>query len=286
MEPDWSLWVRKGWVAKWGLLLCRLEITKLRGLGWCLYLYYALRNFIEVLDQPWTQLMVERKREDARRPGEDMCGSYKVMWRGYGMSKECYGARWSLYKSGGEETGMKTESPPLTEISSRDLGFNHCNLDTLPLRLAGDMGSQEVLSRPQMAIQLHDLIQDVLTERFGTASNSFRMFILLDVDNAVGLEYKKGYLTSSSNSLYSVFFISDHYKEPTEFEIQEMLIMCGDMFKDSNSYLKSRGSIEDFVSFREMITSQLQGKLWLYDEVRMRLCLFCHHQIGEDCWDS
>ncbi|GJZ99463.1 hypothetical protein Tco_0672014 [Tanacetum coccineum] len=56
--------------------------------------------------------------------------------------------------------------------------------------------------------------------------------------------------------------------------------------KDSNSYLKSRGSIEDFVSFREMITSQLQGKLWLYDEVRTRLCLFCHHQIGEDCWDS
>ncbi|GJT14446.1 retrovirus-related pol polyprotein from transposon TNT 1-94 [Tanacetum coccineum] len=37
---------------------------------------------------------------------------------------------------------------------------------------------------------------------------------------------------------------------------------------DSNSYLKSRGSIEDFVSFREMITSQLQGKLWLYDEVQ------------------
>ncbi|GJR07060.1 hypothetical protein Tco_0530044 [Tanacetum coccineum] len=37
---------------------------------------------------------------------------------------------------------------------------------------------------------------------------------------------------------------------------------------------------------REMITSQLQGKLWLYDEVRTRLCLFCHHQIGEDCWDS
>ncbi|GKA74716.1 hypothetical protein Tco_0781018 [Tanacetum coccineum] len=59
-----------------------------------------------------------------------------------------------------------------------------------------------------------------------------------------------------------------------------------DQVKDSNSYLKSRGSIEDFVSFREMITSQLQGKLWLYDEVRMRLCLFCHHQIGEDCWDS
>ncbi|GKE11773.1 hypothetical protein Tco_1415324, partial [Tanacetum coccineum] len=32
--------------------------------------------------------------------------------------------------------------------------------------------------------------------------------------------------------------------------------------------LKSRGSIEDFVSFREMITSQLQGKLWLYDEIK------------------
>ncbi|GJW97280.1 putative reverse transcriptase domain-containing protein [Tanacetum coccineum] len=46
------------------------------------------------------------------------------------------------------------------------------------------------------------------------------------------------------------------------------LIMCGDIVKDFNSYLKSRGSIEDFVSFREMITSQLQGKLWLYDEVQ------------------
>ncbi|GJS86005.1 hypothetical protein Tco_0752546 [Tanacetum coccineum] len=36
----------------------------------------------------------------------------------------------------------------------------------------------------------------------------------------------------------------------------------------------------------EMITSQLQAKLWLYDKVRTRLCLFCHHQIGEDYWDS
>ncbi|GJX57836.1 hypothetical protein Tco_0287733 [Tanacetum coccineum] len=32
----------------------------------------------------------------------------------------------------------------------------------------------------------------------------------------------KGDSTSSSNSLYSVFFISDHYIEPIEFEIQEM----------------------------------------------------------------
>ncbi|GJR00585.1 retrovirus-related pol polyprotein from transposon TNT 1-94 [Tanacetum coccineum] len=47
------------------------------------------------------------------------------------------------------------------------------------------------------------------------------------------------------------------------------LIMCGDIVKDSNSYLKSRGSTEDFVSFKEMITSQLQGKLWLYDEVHV-----------------
>ncbi|GJS80992.1 hypothetical protein Tco_0747533, partial [Tanacetum coccineum] len=30
---------------------------------------------------------------DAKRPGEDMCGSYRVMWRGYGMSKEGYGAK-------------------------------------------------------------------------------------------------------------------------------------------------------------------------------------------------
>ncbi|GJR25359.1 hypothetical protein Tco_1101591 [Tanacetum coccineum] len=29
-----------------------------------------------------------------------------------------------------------------------------------------------------------------------------------------------------------------------------------------------------FVSFREMITSQLQGKLWLYDEVRVDTCRF------------
>ncbi|GJU68836.1 hypothetical protein Tco_1255095 [Tanacetum coccineum] len=59
--------------------------------------------------------------------------------------------------------------------------------------------------------------------------------------------------------------------------VRWLLVLPGD--------LKSRGSIEDFVSFKEMITSQLQGKLWLYDEVRTRLCLFCHHQIGEDCWD-
>ncbi|GJX94882.1 putative ribonuclease H-like domain-containing protein [Tanacetum coccineum] len=38
------------------------------------------------------------------------------------------------------------------------------------------------------------------------------------------------------------------------------LIICGDMIQ------RKLGS---FVSFREMITSQLQGKLWLYDEVRI-----------------
>ncbi|GJX48409.1 hypothetical protein Tco_0273599, partial [Tanacetum coccineum] len=76
----------------------------------------------------------------------------------------------------------------------------------------------------------------------------------------------------------------EHGRRLQRYDLQ--LTMCGDIVKDSNSYLKSRGSIEDFVSFREMITSQLQGKLWLYDEVRTRLCLFCHHQIGEDCWDS
>ncbi|GKA72107.1 hypothetical protein Tco_0778323 [Tanacetum coccineum] len=59
--------------------------------------------------------------------------------------------------------------------------------------------------------------------------------------------------------------------------VDGVLIICGDMIQ------RKLGS---FVSFREMITSQLQGKLWLYDEVRTRLCLFCHHQIGEDCWDS
>ncbi|GJR41426.1 hypothetical protein Tco_1217110 [Tanacetum coccineum] len=49
-------------------------------------------------------------------------------------------------------------------------------------------------------------------------------------------------------------------------------------------WYQSHGAL-DLGSTREMITSQLQGKLWLYDEVRTRLCLFCHHQIGEDCWE-
>ncbi|GKA49968.1 hypothetical protein Tco_0743041 [Tanacetum coccineum] len=39
---------------------------------------------------------------------------------------------------------------------------------------------------------------------------------------------------------------------------------------------------EDFVSFREMITSQLQGKLRLYDESsRKRLCLFVIIKLGK-----
>nr|GEW78153.1 hypothetical protein [Tanacetum cinerariifolium] len=48
----------------------------------------------------------------------------------------------------------------------------------------------------------------------------------------------------------------DDYKKGKKINDLQ-LFMCGDMFKDSNSYLESRGSIEDFVSFREMITSQL-----------------------------
>nr|GEU29791.1 reverse transcriptase domain-containing protein [Tanacetum cinerariifolium] len=48
----------------------------------------------------------------------------------------------------------------------------------------------------------------------------------------------------------------DDYKKGKKINDLQF-IMCGDMFKDSNSYLESRGSIEDFVSFREMITSQL-----------------------------
>nr|GEU74167.1 hypothetical protein [Tanacetum cinerariifolium] len=48
----------------------------------------------------------------------------------------------------------------------------------------------------------------------------------------------------------------DDYKKGKKI-IDLHLIMCGDLFKDSNSYLESKGIIEDFVSFREMITSQL-----------------------------
>nr|GEZ01281.1 retrovirus-related Pol polyprotein from transposon TNT 1-94 [Tanacetum cinerariifolium] len=46
----------------------------------------------------------------------------------------------------------------------------------------------------------------------------------------------------------------DDYKKGKKINNLQ-LIMCGDMFKDSNSYLESKGSIKDFVSFREMITS-------------------------------
>ncbi|GJZ73670.1 hypothetical protein Tco_0637816, partial [Tanacetum coccineum] len=42
------------------------------------------------------------------------------------------------------------------------------------------------------------------------------------------------------------------------------LFMCGGMFKE----ILSQGEALKIVSFREMTTSQLQGKLWLYDEVR------------------
>ncbi|GJR92805.1 hypothetical protein Tco_0264979 [Tanacetum coccineum] len=37
------------------------------------------------------------------------------------------------------------------------------------------------------------------------------------------------------------------------------------------NWYQSHGAL-DLGSTREMITSQLQGKLWLYDEVRTRLC--------------
>ncbi|GJV00955.1 hypothetical protein Tco_1330225 [Tanacetum coccineum] len=62
----------------------------------------------------------------------------------------------------------------------------------------------------------------------------------------------------------------DHYIEPTEFEIQEMLIICGGMIQRISDW----GKLESFVSFREMITSQLQGKLRLYDEVSCALRYF------------
>nr|GEW83032.1 retrovirus-related Pol polyprotein from transposon TNT 1-94 [Tanacetum cinerariifolium] len=88
--------------------------------------------------------------------------------------------------------------------------------------------------------------------------------------------------TSNSNMIpYDQRPLLDDYKKGKKInDLQH--IMCGDMFKDSNSYLESRGSIEDFVSFREMITSQL---LYLRGS-SYETFLFCYHQIGEDCWDS
>ncbi|GJS40448.1 hypothetical protein Tco_0565491 [Tanacetum coccineum] len=60
-----------------------------------------------------------------------------------------------------------------------------------------------------------------------------------------------------------VGFLDRQHESIKEFlHILEVhLIICGDMIQ------RKLGS---FVSFREMITSQLQGKLWLYDEVLFR----------------
>ncbi|GJX93389.1 hypothetical protein Tco_0347975 [Tanacetum coccineum] len=52
-------------------------------------------------------------------------------------------------------------------------------------------------------------------------------------------------------------------EEATEFEMQRSLIICGGMIQRISDW----GKLESFVSFREMITSQLQGKLRLYDEI-------------------
>ncbi|GJR20713.1 hypothetical protein Tco_0969240 [Tanacetum coccineum] len=55
----------------------------------------------------------------------------------------------------------------------------------------------------------------------------------------------------------------DHYIEPTEFEIQEMCLI-----EDEDFIKRLRSTLGEEV---EMITSQLQGKLRLYDEVHTRL---------------
>nr|GEV14593.1 hypothetical protein [Tanacetum cinerariifolium] len=55
--------------------------------------------------------------------------------------------------------------------------------------------------------------------------------------------------------IYGRLLLDDYKKGKKINDLQ--LIMYGDIFKGSNSYLNSRGSIEDFVSFRDMITSQL-----------------------------
>ncbi|GJW65749.1 retrovirus-related pol polyprotein from transposon TNT 1-94 [Tanacetum coccineum] len=58
---------------------------------------------------------------DTKKPGEDMCGSYRVMWRGYGMSKEGYGARWRIAIDFDELTAMASEhsssGPTLYEMT-------------------------------------------------------------------------------------------------------------------------------------------------------------------------
>ncbi|GKA24746.1 putative reverse transcriptase domain-containing protein [Tanacetum coccineum] len=72
-----------------------------------------------------------------------------------------------------------------------------------------------------------EIFEDVITKTI-----EYCLFdVVFDVTWIVqDIRHKLGDSTSSSNSLYSVFFISDYYIEPTEFEIQEMhdaVIFCG-----------------------------------------------------------
>nr|GEU45635.1 hypothetical protein [Tanacetum cinerariifolium] len=57
----------------------------------------------------------------------------------------------------------------------------------------------------------------------------------------------------SNNSSY---VLSEVIKKTIDYHLFDVVVEFY-RFKDSNSYLKSKGSIEDFVSFREMVTSQL-----------------------------
>ncbi|GJU28697.1 hypothetical protein Tco_1167318 [Tanacetum coccineum] len=110
-------------------------------------------------------------------------------------------------------------------------------------------------------------------------SGRFGVWILSFVPAAFGVMEKLAacYDPSCISTKDPYWIMTKMERRLQRYDLQ--LIMSGDMagYKGNGKFI---------VSFREMITSQLQGKLWLYDEVRTQLCLFCHHQIGDDCWDS
>ncbi|GJR01948.1 hypothetical protein Tco_0524932 [Tanacetum coccineum] len=73
-----------------------------------------------------------------------------------------------------------------------------------------------------------------------------------------GKEYG-GHLNVRDLWMYEVMYGDKAIKGKTDYEIYEFAAYCvwADFVKDYTSYLNSRGSIEDFVSFREMINLNL-----------------------------
>ncbi|GJR07629.1 retrovirus-related pol polyprotein from transposon TNT 1-94 [Tanacetum coccineum] len=113
----------------------------------------------------------------------------------------------------------------------------------------------------QLALMGHQKTQEAANDTW-----FFKGFVLLIFNNVVikthdALGFRDGCMVSDELATEKALLIGlDVCTTDFEFCWVSQLIICGDMIQ------RKLGS---FVSFREMITSQLQGKLWLYDEVRL-----------------